>query len=192
METKVCKKCERDLPLNRFRPVHSNKSYIRGSCRACERGNASYDRDRHNERIRTLRKEDPTRFIWADSRKADRKKGLANDLTKDFVRRMLERSCFYCGETQLRMTLDRVDNKQGHLQSNVVPACIRCNYVRRDMPYEAWLIVASSMREARKRGLFGDWEGRARGSRPSPTPKGRYTYPTHDRAGVAKRQTQEI
>lgn len=27
------------------------------------------------------------------------------------------------------------------------------------MPYDAWLVVASGMREARTKGLFGDWVG---------------------------------
>jgi len=60
------------------------------------------------------------------------------------------------------MTLDRIDNDKGHTQDNVVPACIRCNYARRSMPYEAWLVVAKGMREAREQGLFGDWTGRVR------------------------------
>jgi hypothetical protein len=60
------------------------------------------------------------------------------------------------------MTLDRIDNDKGHTEDNVVPACIRCNYTRRSMPYEAWLVVAKGMREARERGLFGEWTGRAR------------------------------
>jgi hypothetical protein len=55
------------------------------------------------------------------------------------------------------MTIDRIDNEIGHTLSNVVPACIRCNYVRRDMPHEAWLCLVEGMREAVFRGLFGSW-----------------------------------
>jgi hypothetical protein len=57
------------------------------------------------------------------------------------------------------MTLDRVDNSIGHIKSNVVPACTRCNYTRRDMPYEAWLLIAKSMRKAREAGMFDNWTG---------------------------------
>jgi hypothetical protein len=57
------------------------------------------------------------------------------------------------------MTLDRIDNFIGHVKTNVQPACIRCNYLRRDMPYEAWLIVAEGVRQARKAGAFADWVG---------------------------------
>ncbi len=55
------------------------------------------------------------------------------------------------------MTLDRKDNTLGHVMSNVVPSCYRCNMFRRDMPYEAWLIMAITMREVADRGLLGDW-----------------------------------
>jgi hypothetical protein len=55
------------------------------------------------------------------------------------------------------MTLDRKDNSIGHLLDNVVPCCIRCNYIRRDMPFEAWLIVATGIRKAKELGLFGTW-----------------------------------
>lgn len=55
------------------------------------------------------------------------------------------------------MTLDRKDNALGHTPGNVVPACTRCNYVRRDMPEKAWLMLAPAMRVAREAGAFGDW-----------------------------------
>jgi len=55
------------------------------------------------------------------------------------------------------MTLDRKDNDVGHVKDNVVPACVRCNYTRGDMPFDAWLVVAAGMRQAREKGLFGDW-----------------------------------
>jgi len=57
------------------------------------------------------------------------------------------------------MTLDRVDNTCGHIQSNVVSACVRCNYMRRDMPYAAWLKLLPMIKQAREEGLFGTWTG---------------------------------
>lgn len=57
------------------------------------------------------------------------------------------------------MTLDRIDNKIGHMMDNVNTSCSRCNYIRKDMPYDAWLFVVKSVREAAELGLFGNWEG---------------------------------
>lgn len=98
-------------------------------------------------------------FISKDSRRNDKKRGRQNDLTREFIREMISKPCQYCGDIQSRMTLDRIDNSIGHLQSNVVPCCVRCNYIRRDIPYEAWLIMVPVIKQARIAGLFGDWDG---------------------------------
>jgi hypothetical protein len=123
------------------------------------------DNWRSREERRKVARQDPAtrhRWIVQDSRKSDRKHGFKNDLTLEFVSSLIKHGCSYCGETELKMTLDRVDNSIGHLQSNVVPACIRCNFMRRDMPYAAWYELMPTLREIRQKGLFGDWTGRAR------------------------------
>ncbi len=99
------------------------------------------------------------KFVLIDSRGSDRKAGRENDLTREVVERLLAKPCRYCGETQLRMTLDRKDNNVGHVVRNVVPCCERCNYLRRDMPYEAWLALVPTIRAVRIAGLFGSWVG---------------------------------
>jgi len=81
-------------------------------------------------------------------------------MTVEFIQNLISQGCIYCGETTLRMTLDRKDNDLAHVKTNVVPACIRCNYARGNMPYEAWLFLAPGMRAAREAGVFGDWVGR--------------------------------
>lgn len=102
------------------------------------------------------------RFIVEDSRRSDKKASRENDLETEWVNRQIADGCTYCGEQNLRMTLDRIDNTLGHLQSNVVPACIRCNYLRRDMPYQAWQKLVPAIKAAREQNLFGDWTGRCR------------------------------
>lgn len=118
---------------------------------------------RHKTRIRLAakhrRRTNIAQAVLEDSRKADSRKGLSNDLDLAFIQATLSNPCSYCGETLLRMTLDRVNNAVGHLRSNVVPACERCNYVRRDMPAAAWQVVAAGMRSAREAGLFDGWVG---------------------------------
>jgi hypothetical protein len=121
-------------------------------------------RNRYNrERTRGYRR-DPSktaRHVFSDSRKSDKKKGFVCDLTLDVVKEMISRECAYCGDTEIRMSLDRIDNTIGHTVRNVVPACLRCNFARGGMPYEAWLCLVPGLKEARKRGLFGDWLGKA-------------------------------
>lgn len=117
------------------------------------------NKDAIRDRVKRRRREDIAGAILTDAKRADKKRARAFDLDKEFVSAAIKLPCSYCGETQLRMTLDRIDNDLGHLKSNVVPACERCNYARRDMPAAAWIVVAKAMREARENGLFADWTG---------------------------------
>ena len=116
-------------------------------------------KDRYNLADRQ-RRADPLKrssVILYDSRESDRRAGRANNLTVEVIDSFISQGCSYCGDSTLKMTLDRKDNSVGHTRENVIPCCIRCNYIRRDMPYEAWLVVAQAIREARELGLFGTW-----------------------------------
>lgn len=86
-------------------------------------------------------------------------------MTREFVEQVLASACSYCGEVRLLMTLDRRDSALGHIQSNVVPACIRCNLTKSNMPLAAWLVIAPAMRVAREQGLFAGWAGPRIGAR---------------------------
>ena len=160
MEMRTCTKCNTSKPFLSFAPTRKGSRYRRQVCNACrKRKDYASHRVERQQRNRGWRRENPVSAIYADSRKSDRRIGRVNDLTREFIQERLQKGCSYCGTSDLRMTLDRIDNTKGHTQDNVVPACIRCNYTRKDMPYEAWLIVAKGMREAREAGLFGDWTG---------------------------------
>ena len=138
-------------------------------CRKCyylkKEGTAKIYRD--NQRIRDMynrldrdRRANPrfrSGFILKDSKQSDRRAGRSNDLTKEIIEKLISQECQYCGETSLKMTLDRRGNSLGHLESNVIPCCIRCNYIRRDMPYEAWILLSPFLRLVRESGLFGSW-----------------------------------
>lgn len=53
-----------------------------------------------------------------------------------------------------------LNNDRGHVKSNVIASCIRCNYARGNMPHAAWLFLVDGMRKARESGAFGNWIGR--------------------------------
>jgi len=152
--------------------ICNGRTYKRHLCSACDSKRSGRYPKKHDTKRKAWLKQDHKRkqerqdnvntykYIWIDSRKTDKRRGLENNLTKDFIESMLKLGCRYCGETDGRMTLDRIDNRIGHTQSNVVTACIRCNYTRCDMPYAAWIVVAEAMKKARELGLFGEWKGR--------------------------------
>lgn len=147
-----CARCLQDLPLESF---EGNRSTCR-SCRKKDRRNDGiYGREYERRRRRnpSLR----SSYILKDSRKSDRRLGRENDLTKEFIEALIQLPCSYCHRSHAKMTLDRKDNARGHLQDNVVPACVDCNYFRRDMPYEHWQAFLSILRRQVGQGLYDDW-----------------------------------
>jgi hypothetical protein len=173
---KLCWICNKKKPKSRMESFTRNsKTYTRSRCLKCNGVRAEEWRRENPERYMTSWKsrdarrkklrasgEFPERWILIDSRRSDKRNGRKNNLTLEFIKKEILKGCTYCGDTVIRMTLDRIDNDKGHLTSNVVPACIRCNYARGDMPYKAWLCLATGMKRARKNGLFGKWTGRCR------------------------------
>ena len=170
---RVCKGCGHPKKLEDFPSVRRReKVYHLHKCKACDaKRGARYRTTSDNyqkhmkewaakRRVQRASGENTASFIMWDSRRIDKRKGRKNDLTKEFIESLISQPCSYCGETNLRMTLDRIDNQLGHLQTNVIPACIRCNYARGDIPYEAWKGLIPGLRKARRIGAFGVWTGR--------------------------------
>lgn len=158
---KICDKCHKELEVEKFEWTNKCKKYRRNTCMACRRLRPC--RANHKQKVnayqRRYRSTHPAWAILRDSQQSDKKKSLSNDLDLEYVGLQINQPCSYCGETKLRMTLDRIDNSIGHLKSNVIPACIRCNYTRGSMPYDAWLFLVDGMRQARERGAFYNWTG---------------------------------
>ena len=70
------------------------------------------------------------------SKKADGEKGLETDVDKDFIQSLFDKSdsCCYCKRTwacgDRKPTLERINNKIGHVKSNCILACRCCNETR--------------------------------------------------------------
>ena len=65
-------------------------------------------------------------------------------LTFEEFRKLVNAPCFYCGETPA-MGVDRVDNRIGYLTSNVVAACVECNFMKRAMLRHKFLYRAQKI-----------------------------------------------
>lgn len=185
MVEQICTRCSRSKDESEFYLNCTNgRTYRKRICRLCDnRARGSRKRQPWSEKCLNdmglkarknaaakKRRRDPDflpNVIVMDSRQFDKRHGLENDLNCEWVRSVIEPGCSYCGETNLRMTLDRIDNTQGHLKANVRAACVRCNYLRQDMPFEAWLLLVPAVRMAREAGTFGVWRGRYRQGAPS-------------------------
>jgi hypothetical protein len=119
---------------------------------------------KNNARLASERKNPANRakFIVMDSRRSDVFYERTCDVDVKWVETLISDGRFYCGDRTIMMTLDRIDNSLGHTKGNVNPSCYRCNWLRRNMPYEAWMHLVPSVREAVALGLFGNWSNTIR------------------------------
>lgn len=74
-----------------------------------------------------------------------RSRGLVLSLSKDEAIGFWTSACFYCGDKPLfdpeggsLTTIDRVDNTQGYIFSNVVPACLTCNRIKSNITLDVF------------------------------------------------------
>lgn len=150
-------------------PFYDGKSICRECCKVRAVQSKTRVRLRNGNTKANLlertRRRDPKHrafYIVKDSRRGDALHARQNNLSRAYVQQLIDQPCFYCGDTEAKMTADRIDNSLGHLVGNVNPACVRCNYFRRDMPYEAWLRLTPELRKLREEGLFGSWNAAAK------------------------------
>ena len=172
---KTCSKCKEEKSIENFQQiVKKGRIYHRGACESCrykmrrwyyENNPEVWERRKaiENKQRQAARQDKTTRakFIVRDAKGSDRKKGFDNDLTIEFVQALIQNGCAYC-TSQEKLSLDRIDNTIGHTQNNVQPCCWSCNYIRRDMPWEAWKIVSKAVKEATERGLLQNWRAGGR------------------------------
>lgn len=155
-----CTRCKQEKEVAEFLSRNRTRRYsglneqheptLMDQCLTCRRESRAHEARRIYYRTRA-------QAVWDQSYRQDNDRKFENDLTVKFIEQQLAQSCSYCGETQLKMTLDRIDNDLGHTQANVLPACLRCNLFRKDLPFPVWEKLCEGMRTAREAGLFGQW-----------------------------------
>ncbi len=154
-EPKRCSACKKTKPDGEFyrkknRDVNGNRYSVRFKrCKKCE----------NKKRVENLLNNRP-KFLYRSYKGWDRRKNFRFDLTEEFIRDAISNPCSYCHAEDISMGLDRVDPSRGHEKDNVLPACIRCNSIRMDMPFAAWGEIIPAIKRAHEMGLFGNWNGR--------------------------------
>ena len=167
LEIKVCKVCgpqKTDLFYVSY-IAKNGKPVYKDVCKPCyikrnkEKRSPEIDKKRlHRAAIKRAQGIGHSANLLRSYKTGDKARGRNCDLTKEFIEEKISNGCSYCGERDIRLLgLDRVYNDLGHLKMNVVPACQRCNTLRRDMPYEAWLLFVPVIKDIISRDLFGDW-----------------------------------
>jgi len=158
VETKTCSTCKLEKSIFKFKPnkLHTGEYILRAECRRCSRAFEKKYSDLSDEqkdgirvaaRLRRANTKYRASHVLSHMRTRDANHGQICDLDLATVKVLLSQPCSYCHRTLEKMTLDRKDNSLGHTRDNVVPACGLCNYVRMDMPYDAWLTLVPHVRE---------------------------------------------
>lgn len=172
LPTKICLVCTTEKPISKFRMNRANgKEYVRYACRICDnlrrktlpgyldKLKRSNERRKIVAKVNRLNPQYRAKMLLKDCKGSDQKKKRTCDLTIEFVENMLKQKCQYCETDEIMLTLDRIDNTLGHLQTNVMTACVRCNDIRKDMPFAAWMCLVPGIRDAVQQGLFESWVG---------------------------------
>lgn len=77
-------------------------------------------------------------YIYNKCRRNAEKRKIDFFLSKERYMELTNSPCFYCGvkRSGRRMGLDRVDNKVGYVEGNLVASCKSCNYKKRDLSFQ--------------------------------------------------------
>ena len=154
---RICLICDKEKSLTAFKL--SNNGYRSKTCRSCiNKRQRKQNPIRFRKEASRKRRNNIVSTIIGDCKSSDRRKNrIGNDLDQEFVKNLISNGCEYCGDKKIRIGLDRINNKEAHTKNNVIASCLRCNYIRGSMPYEAWLHIVPIIKETKELGLFGDW-----------------------------------
>lgn len=128
-----CKECE-----HWFKPRFIEK-YCSDECRAIVRSRRQKEKKAKSLITGMIN----GRPLWEDQflrykKRADNK-GLDFELTKDYFKDNWGNPCYYCGDTILRIGIDRIDSSKGYIPSNIVICCGGCNLMKRSMTKQVFI-----------------------------------------------------
>ena len=88
--------------------------------------------DKSVHKVKAVSHPDYMHIRWIGIRSRAKKKKVPFDLTEDFVISIISSHCAYCNAPP-KSELDRKLPLLGYVQSNIVPACRRCNTLKSNL-----------------------------------------------------------
>lgn len=166
---RTCSECNLEKNESDYEVTFKNgRGYPRRSCKQCRNRKAylamresdgKYLVKKERNRLRRQNPENRAKFVMSDSCAADKLNGWCNDLDVEFVEMIIANGCIYCEcDSDIKIGIDRIDNSKPHNRANVVPCCTRCNFIRRNMPHEAWNRLVPTIRQITQEGLLDGWQ----------------------------------
>ncbi len=114
-------------------------------------------KQQNRDNVRRWRRKNPERMRLRSHRDYDKKHSLEYDLSLDFYCTLIKEACFYC-EAKPANGADRKDSRIGHVRTNCVPCCAKCNIILGDIPFKAKCALKPSLRDVHRRNLLKDWD----------------------------------
>lgn len=174
MQTKICSKCGRELPLTEYYKRKSSKDGLYNYCKECCKqynkqfridnptymkeynkqyriNNAEYEIKRRKHYYGTIRgysKRLLHNYVVADRKQKRIENKIPNNyITTEFLMNAIQQPCFYnCGENDWHnMGVDRIDNLLPHTLNNCVPCCTKCNRERGRMSFEEFCTLKKGL-----------------------------------------------
>ncbi len=103
--------------------------------------------------------------LFADYKRNSKIRKISFNLSKKKFKEYTKQTCYYCGVKPIRKVkntrgfnhgnyvyngLDRINNRYGYSEKNVVTCCAICNRGKSDMPIEAWTAYMENLTIFRK------------------------------------------
>ena len=148
-DTKICKKCGRELPLSEFHKQKGTKDGYRNVCKECWQ--------QYYKRWRVDNQQYMNQWWSSQNGRAsqlaknykikDKKHSRENNIDAQWiVDNIFSSKCIYCGEDDWRkLGCDRIDNSIGHIIGNVVPCCLKCNNERQKKPFDEFYTIKKGL-----------------------------------------------
>ena len=166
---RVCKDCDTEKDISEYE--QQSPTTWRKVCKKCrnikvyqrKKETGAYDKRKEKQRLKRHDPQHRSKFVVSDSNTADKNNNMTNNLTVEHVDSIISEGCSYCGiefgnDDNIKIGVDRIDHNKPHDIENVVPCCSRCNFIRRTLPYDVWLMIVPSIRKAVQDGMLDDWE----------------------------------
>lgn len=162
METKICKRCGRELPLSEFYKDKNCKDGLNYWCKECSKQYKKQYYQEHKEEIAEYY-QDNKEFFFKRRKQYDKTPmGRAINLVKRYRQSdkqhnrgkctltakwmvdniFSDQKCIFCGESDwVKLGCDRIDNSLPHTPDNVNPCCEKCNTKRGRKEFEEFLLM---------------------------------------------------
>jgi hypothetical protein len=140
-KNKICKECGEDYQLS---VSNRSLSYCSDKCKKSVRSKVNYScRQKRKERIENGDVDFIANEIYLKYKQKSPSRNLDFQLSLDFFKKYVFADCYYCGEQIEKVGFDRKNNDIGYIESNCVPCCSTCNWMKSNMSVEDFILRCS-------------------------------------------------